>query len=233
MIAAGRRGRSTCRCRAGLALGASELARYRCVPHAFPTGATVDALHGRPRRAPRPVDRRRPRAAARRSARARATSRRCATALVDELVPAAPADDIAIIAAPASRPSASGSAAPGRPTRRRSPTSAAAAPLAARARRDRGRGLRHHVAVPGGVRERGRARVRSGRRTFELEATCSDGRVTVTVRDHGQLAPAARREPRPRAAAHAGADGACRRASTPTKGTVVVLERALGQATAA
>ena len=55
--------------------------------------------------------------------------------------------------------------------RSRSRRASPAAPLAARPRRHRGRDLRHHRRLPGGVRERGRARLRAGRALFEVEAS--------------------------------------------------------------
>ena len=42
------------------------------------------------------------------------------------------------------------------------------------------------VAVPGGVRERGRARIRAGGQAFEVEATRTGRDIEVAIRDHGQ-----------------------------------------------
>ena len=62
---------------------------------------------------------------------------------------------------------------------------AAPAPLAAGAGGDGRRDRRHHRGLPGGVHERGRARLRPGRPVVRLEATCHDGAVRITVRDEG------------------------------------------------
>ena len=168
-------------------------------------------LHRRARRAPRRVDRGRPRAAARdRQGRAR---------------PRVPVrDDLRAARARGAR---------GRRGVHRHPRAAAGRsrehhvardagqpradplpppPLADEPRGERAAGLRHHRRRPGGVRERHRARLRPGARGVR-------GRPAVGGRpgdDHGDrprpVAAAAGREPRPRPPAHAHADGRGRRA---------------------
>ena len=127
-------------------------------------------------------------------------------------------------AGPAERPA-------GPPTASRSPRPPAAAPLAARLRRGRGRGVRHHRRLPGGVRQRDRARLRPGPQHVRRR-----GRLRAPARPRGgarpwPLAPAARHEPRPRAAADERADGFRRHPHT-DRGTEVVLERTLARAAA-
>ena len=109
--------------------------------------------------------------------------------LVDGLAPEPHPDDVAIIAARVPPPPERLSGALARRARGAGRRPPAAAPLAARAGRDRGRDLRHHRGLPGGVRERGRARVRPGRNTFDLEATASAGASGSSCATSGRWRP--------------------------------------------
>jgi hypothetical protein len=64
-----------------------------------------------------------------------------------------------------------------------------AAPLAAGARRDAERGVRRHGRHPGGVRERGRARLRPRPGRVRGRGPNADGVVTPTVTDRGRWRP--------------------------------------------
>ena len=134
----------------------------RATTHPAPGRDDGRALHGRPGRAARRVDRR---AASSGCAAHRARGDAASTALCDAAGRPArrrarAADDVAIIAArvPPLAERLSGALAGGpRVARGRPPRCCAAG--CARPRRGRRRGLRHHRRLPGGVRERGRARL--------------------------------------------------------------------------
>ena len=151
---------SYCWLQGGIPLGASATAIYTAETFPLPTGSIVLALHRRARRARGAVDRRRPRAAARAGRGRAATSRPCATAIVEQLVPEAPGDDVAFIAArvpPLRRPACD---ALGRQAGQPRADPLPAAPLAARARRD----ARRRPSTSSSPRRR-RARTRSSTRT--------------------------------------------------------------------
>ena len=187
-------------------LGASELARYRADTHPFPAGASIVLYtDGLVERRGESIEQGLERLQAL-STGGGEMEALCAR-LVDGLVPETRADDIAIIAARFPPP-------PERLTRHVAGRAAgagrhppAAAPLAARAGRDRGRALRHRRGVPGGMRERGRARIRS--RPADVRPRRDLRGPTRPDHRAGQrdLAPAAWQRPRARAGDDARADG--------------------------
>ena len=175
----------------GVPLGATAARDLR--GRALPPPDRLDRpdLHRRARRAPRRVDRRSASSGCARSPRARATSRPCARRSVERLVPEEPERRRGVHRRP--------HAAAGRPPEhaRGASTPDSLAPIRYLLRRwlmNRGaseqRGLRHHRRRPGGVRERHRARLRPGRRGVRASTLrWEDGRVTITVTDHGQWRP--------------------------------------------
>ena len=190
----------------GVALGASAAASYTGTSPAVPGRIDGAALHGRAGRAPR-------RAAGRRAGAAPAPRGgrvgRGAAVHRDRRAPRRPVADRRRRLHRRAQHAARRPAAPrlagalGEPR----PDPPAAAPLAARPRRERQRDLRHHRRLPGGMHERDRARVRArpgglrGRRRVRDPAR-ADRRPRQRA-----LAPGARREPRPRPAPHARPDG--------------------------
>ena len=191
-------------------------------------GLDARAVHRRRGRGARRAARRRPRAAARRR-RGRALGvgalRDCSRAA--GCADGEPTDDVAVLVAHLAplgeHLRTSWPAEPEALADVRAP----AAPLAAAPRRRRGRDLRHHGRLPGGVRERRRACVRA-----------RPGRLRARDRARGRRRPAhgprprrlARREgnaSRARIAHHAGTDGLVEIEHT-AEGTAVHLRRALG-----
>jgi serine phosphatase RsbU (regulator of sigma subunit)/anti-sigma regulatory factor (Ser/Thr protein kinase) len=214
----------------GIALGTSTVARYKCHVHPFPTGTTVvlytDGLvESRGRSIDEGLDRLR--AAVVGGGGVEALCRR----IVERLVPDRRPDDIAVIAAsvpyPPERLSVSW------PAQRESLV--AVRQLLRRWLRARS-GTEDEiyditVACQEACANAVEHAYRPGQETFEVEATYADGRVRVTVRDHGRWRP-------PR--------GSNRGRGLPLmhalmervdvehtdEGTVVVLERTLGGETA-
>ena len=150
---------SYCWPQSGVPLGASATSIYTAETFPLPTGSIVLAYtDGLVERRTQSIDvgleRLRPLAEGARDAEGL-----CA-AIVEHLVPEAPGDDVAFIATRVPPLADELTTQLGRHAGQPRADPLPAAPLAARARRDGGRGLRRHRRLAGGVRERDRARVR-------------------------------------------------------------------------
>ena len=216
----------------GLAMGASPLATYRCVPHSFPVGSTVILYtDGLVERRGRSIDDglEQLRSLARSSGDLEALCSR----LVEEMVPGGGgADDVAIAAARIPAISEQ--------LKARWPAEKEAL---AGVRQLLRRWLRAHGATEDETFDITVASQEAcanavehaygpGRRTFHIEATYSAGRVRLVIRDEGRW--------RPPRGTHRGRGLPLMRAlmehvdvQHTDEGTTVVLERSIGQAEAA
>ena len=172
----------------GIALGTSAIARYRCDAHPFPTGTTAvlftDGLvESRGKSIDDGLERLRAFAAG------YANVETLCTGIVDRLVPEQRPDDIAVIAVRVPPP----------PEQLRGRWPADRESLVA-VRQLLRRWLRVQSATEEEIYDITVAcqeacanaiehAYRPGREWFEVEATCDDGRVRVTVRDHGRWRP--------------------------------------------
>jgi serine phosphatase RsbU (regulator of sigma subunit)/anti-sigma regulatory factor (Ser/Thr protein kinase) len=215
----------------GMALGTSRVARYECRVHPFPTGTTVVLYtDGLVESRGRPIDEGLERLRVAAAAGFPSLEALC-SGIVERLVPEQRPDDIAVMAARVlpqpERLSASW------PAHR--DTLVAVRQLLRRWLRARSATEDEIYDITVACQEACANAVehayRPGRETFEVEATFADGRVRVTVRDHGRWrAPRGSNRGRGLPLMHALMERVD--VEHTEEGTVVVLERTLG-ATAA